>query len=364
VRLGTLLLRDAVITLEQLEAALRSQVLFGGKLGTNLVELGHLTLEQLTIYLGKTLSFPPATEDRFAAADPAVLKKLDPSVAWSCVACPLGFEPDGALALAVADPSNAATLETLRTAVGGPIRPYVAPELRIEAFLDRVYPAPPGTVRASRSQPQRAKQAEPPSLPSAPPIPPPRVPRSIAAPPAQVPAPPWHDPRAARPAAQKSPTTTLPEALQRLAASGSRDEIGDEIVRFARGRVEALALFLVKDGRALGWKGFGGGEVPLDSVVVPIGSPSSPSPLARAVAERKPWRGRLEAHAIPEQLRNTMLAGETVIAPVVIGPHVVNLLYGCARVALEDGAVEALLSVVESAGEAYARLIQSAKSRG
>ena len=38
-RLGTMLLRDAVITLTQLEQALRAQVLTGGRLGTNLVEL-------------------------------------------------------------------------------------------------------------------------------------------------------------------------------------------------------------------------------------------------------------------------------------------------------------------------------------
>jgi hypothetical protein len=42
----------------------------------------------------------------------------------------------------------------------------------------------------------------------------------------------------------------------------------------------------------------------------------------------------------------------------------VNLLYACARVALEDGTVDSLASIGEAAGEAYTRLIQAAKSRG
>ena len=52
-KLGTLLLRNAAIGLAQLEAALRNQVLYGGRLGTNLVELGFIDLEMLTMCTGK-----------------------------------------------------------------------------------------------------------------------------------------------------------------------------------------------------------------------------------------------------------------------------------------------------------------------
>ena len=52
-KLGTLLLRNAAIGLSQLEAALRNQVLYGGRLGTNLVELGFIDLELLGSYLAE-----------------------------------------------------------------------------------------------------------------------------------------------------------------------------------------------------------------------------------------------------------------------------------------------------------------------
>src|SRR6478609_7173250 len=80
-KLGTMLLRDGVISLDQLEAALRAQVLFGGKLGTNLVELGHLTLDQLALYLGRTLGVPAATQEHFESADPAAISMLPRALA-------------------------------------------------------------------------------------------------------------------------------------------------------------------------------------------------------------------------------------------------------------------------------------------
>src|SRR5689334_15438837 len=92
-KLGTMLLRDGVINLDQLEAALRAQVLFGGKLGTNLVELGHLTLDQLSQYLGRTLGVPPATQEDFESAQPAAIAMLPRQVAERHTVFALAVEP-------------------------------------------------------------------------------------------------------------------------------------------------------------------------------------------------------------------------------------------------------------------------------
>src|SRR5580692_1342397 len=75
-KLGTLLLRNAAIGLSQLEAALRNQVLYGGRLGTNLVELGFLDLELLSSYLAELSGFPVATPSLLDDADRGLLDKL------------------------------------------------------------------------------------------------------------------------------------------------------------------------------------------------------------------------------------------------------------------------------------------------
>src|SRR6478735_1557267 len=75
-KLGTLLLRNAAIGLAQLEAALRNQVLYGGRLGTNLVELGFIDLEMLSTYLAELSGFPIATPTLLDDADKALLDRL------------------------------------------------------------------------------------------------------------------------------------------------------------------------------------------------------------------------------------------------------------------------------------------------
>src|SRR5690606_14748436 len=106
-KLGTLLLRNAVITLSQLEEALRAQVLFGGRLGTNLVELGFIDLNSLGVALARILGVPLATQERFEAAPPAAVALFTAKEAEAWLAFPLGPElrdPDMP-GVALADPS-------------------------------------------------------------------------------------------------------------------------------------------------------------------------------------------------------------------------------------------------------------------
>ena len=94
-KLGTLLLRNAAIGLSQLEAALRSQVLYGGRLGTNLVELGYIDLELLSAYLAELSGFPIATPTLLDQADPGLLEKLGADDAHRLRAIPLGYLGEG-----------------------------------------------------------------------------------------------------------------------------------------------------------------------------------------------------------------------------------------------------------------------------
>ncbi len=49
-KLGEMLLKDGICTVDQLRAAVENQVILGGRIGTNLVELGSLSEETLTSY--------------------------------------------------------------------------------------------------------------------------------------------------------------------------------------------------------------------------------------------------------------------------------------------------------------------------
>ena len=86
-RLGELLVAAGLLTADQVEQALRAQVLWGGRLGTNLVELHHLELDPLSQVLGRQHHLPAALARHFEKADAELQHRLSPEIAerFSCV---------------------------------------------------------------------------------------------------------------------------------------------------------------------------------------------------------------------------------------------------------------------------------------
>src|SRR5215475_13537447 len=140
-KLGTLLLRNAAIGLSQLEAALRNQVLYGGRLGTNLVELGYIDLELLSAYLAELSGFPIATPTLLDQADPALLEKLGADDAHRLRAIPLGYLGEGndTVAVGLVDPTDQPALEEVAARLGAHVTPYVVPELRALYYLEKLF---------------------------------------------------------------------------------------------------------------------------------------------------------------------------------------------------------------------------------
>lgn len=62
-KLGELLVQEKVITPHQLEEALKYQVIFGGKLGTNLIELDFVKEDDIAKTLSKMLRVPLVNGD-------------------------------------------------------------------------------------------------------------------------------------------------------------------------------------------------------------------------------------------------------------------------------------------------------------
>src|SRR3954469_9007614 len=74
-RLGDLLVKEKVITPEQLEQALKSQKEQGTRLGSALVKLGFLSDEDVTNFLSRQYGVP-AINLSFFEIDPAVVKLI------------------------------------------------------------------------------------------------------------------------------------------------------------------------------------------------------------------------------------------------------------------------------------------------
>ncbi|HET9990343.1 MAG TPA: hypothetical protein VFQ65_17550, partial [Kofleriaceae bacterium] len=80
-RLGELLVGAGGLDAEELEQALRAQVAWGGRLGTNLIELGFIDLDELSRVLGKLRGMPAAQARHFEKSDVALQQLLPAELA-------------------------------------------------------------------------------------------------------------------------------------------------------------------------------------------------------------------------------------------------------------------------------------------
>jgi Type II secretion system (T2SS), protein E, N-terminal domain len=140
-RLGDLLVSRGLITSEQLADALFAQRQFGGRLGTNLVELGFVSDDQLALCLSQQLAVPFAKPDALASIPRDVIARLPAAVAAKYRAVPLRYEV-GELHLGMADPQNFAKLDEINFALGIRVRPYVVTEVALNYALERYYGLP------------------------------------------------------------------------------------------------------------------------------------------------------------------------------------------------------------------------------
>ena len=133
VGLGQVLIEMGAISAQVLETALQRQREEGGRLGEILVALNYITPEVMGDGLARRLGVPRARLT--AGVDPAILDLLDERSRRRYNAIPIGIDSGGALLLAMADPSDVLTIDDLRMLVGRDVRPALALESEIEAFL-------------------------------------------------------------------------------------------------------------------------------------------------------------------------------------------------------------------------------------
>jgi hypothetical protein len=142
-RLGELLVAAGLLTVTQVEQALRAQVVWGGRLGTNLIELHYLELDPLSRMLGQQHRLPAALARHFEKADPELQRRLSPEVAerFSCVPL-LRMGPERHVVIASLAPLPPRHLAIIADELAVDITrlvPAIAAELRIRYQLERVY---------------------------------------------------------------------------------------------------------------------------------------------------------------------------------------------------------------------------------
>jgi hypothetical protein len=421
-RLGELLLQENLITPEALEEALESQVVHGGRLGTNLVELGLLSEQDLARVLGRLHNVASASGEM--TPDPRALELVDLNHADEKDYLPMRVDATR-MSVAVINPQDIETLDALAFKTGKRVVPVVIPEFRMHQLLRRYCKAfrvmraiDMNVVRPSRAQQEAQKEAaaeksedliseeefqslyaqaltgggapvgaepvlelvemveeeaapivegyvpEAPVLEETPPAPSPPV----APPPVEStrPRPPVPVVLESLPPPAPPPTPlTFAEAQAELSRSSDREQVATTVLRFALSKWKRCLLLSVQGNLVTGWRGMGQRVREASVRRIGIGL-QGPSTFRLVRDTRSHYVGPVRRDAASGFFYKLLGGGyptTAVILPLLVRGKLVHMLYvdnGPGQLTPPD--VGELLILSQSVGRSYEAMIRRRKS--
>jgi hypothetical protein len=221
-KLGDLLVAEGLITGAQLAEALDAQKRYGGRLGTNLVEQGHMSEIELAHFLSLQLGVPSVT--RLDQIGPDARAALPREVVESHRVIPTRVD-HGEVHLAMADPLDIEAIDAVADATGRRVFPVVAPEILVAYALERYYGLPRPARFLGGRRPSELRVEDAPPLPEA----------------------------AGALALRPEPTLDLPAAGAHLAGVETDAQIFGLVQDFMGQRAAISAVFIVEGERLRGW---------------------------------------------------------------------------------------------------------------
>ena len=135
-QLVEILLDEKLVDARQLDEAWLEHERLGQPLGRILVELGHITESQLVAALAAQigLDFVDLSE---ASVDALAVASLSPTICRRHTVLPIGYDAEGRLVLAMADPGNVFAIDDVRQMTGREAKPIVATREDLLGAIDR-----------------------------------------------------------------------------------------------------------------------------------------------------------------------------------------------------------------------------------
>jgi type IV pilus assembly protein PilB len=137
VRLGEILLKESLITQDQLDKALEFQRSNGGKLGSCLTKMGFITDDDITGVLSRQYGVP-SINLKYYEIDPNVIKLIPQDTALRYQVVPLS-RVGSVLTIAMTDPTNVFAMDDIKFMTGFNVEPVVASESAIGEAIGRFY---------------------------------------------------------------------------------------------------------------------------------------------------------------------------------------------------------------------------------
>lgn len=311
--LARILREQGLVTESQIEKAIQHQVLYGGRLGTSLHELGLITEDGLTQALARLRGVPGVIVDP-REIQPEAVALLSKALAGRHKVFPYKLRGH-TLFLLMVNPQDHTALAKVSFSIGHVVKPFIVPEFRMVQLLRDHY----GIDERWRFD----DTYRPPIL---------------------------------------EPVPEEPDAAsRRFDAATSRDEVVEALLAVCMSYFRRVAFFIVREPWVLGWAGLGEGMERgfVASLRIPL---DRPSVFREVTRDKSVFIGRFGQE---EEDRRFLKAiskrpGTTAaVFPIVLRGRVVNLVYGDGGPAGNvRGELGELLALVQKVPRAYLRLIR------
>jgi type IV pilus assembly protein PilB len=136
-KLGELLLKEKIITPEQLKRAIEEQKITGGRLGSTMVSMGILKEQELVNFLSKQYGVP-AVNLREYDLDPSIVKLVPQEVCEKYSLIPIN-RVGSTLIIAMADPSDIFAIDDVKFLTGLNVEAVIASEAAIREAIAREF---------------------------------------------------------------------------------------------------------------------------------------------------------------------------------------------------------------------------------
>ncbi len=147
-KLGEILLKEGILTPQQLKDALEYQRGNGGRLGSVLVSLGMVSDEVITSLLSRQYGVPAVNLDLFEI-DPNAVRLLPEETSRKYMVLPLA-RIGSTLTLAMVDPSNVFAVDDIKFMTGLSVEQVIVSELSLERAIARYYAPERGLALAEK----------------------------------------------------------------------------------------------------------------------------------------------------------------------------------------------------------------------
>ena len=312
-KLGEMLLKVGALTKAQLEQVLQAQSIYGGRLGTNLVEMGFVSEEELAHVLSEQTGTPCVEPAELSEIPKSVLGSVPNELVRRYRVVPMAVEGKR-LTLAMVDPHDFKAVEEIGFVTGLVIKPRICTERRLNVALERCYnirrPArfTGGAGGVSRLEAVTRTPAD-----------------VIAQNAAHAAVAGWDSPTGWFPALDK---VSVKDVADMMAAASTEMEVVQALMRYIGGEFDRGGFLQLKSGMAAGVQAVADG-LPIDSFAGFQAEVGKMAHLQRMVEEKGLVLCEFAAGDAEESLIRALggdLPASALLLPVSLGGHVVGVI--------------------------------------